>query len=167
MKRIAQYVADTTKNVKTYYRLLIGRISSVSSDGKIIHAEAESGGEVRDMKSILPYGISSSPLDNMMTQIIMNGNNYNSAMGVYDSNRPPALPGEIIIYNNNTTIKLDKEGNIKIDIDNGNKVSINGHTIFGGDKGVARYGDTVEVYVPDIGTCTGVITGASSNILID
>lgn len=92
----------------------IGKVSSVSGDGKLINAQTYQDGEARESRIVLPYGISSSALDGQLTQVIYNDDST-IVVGIIDKSRPSVAPGEIIIYSKGgAIIKLDKTGNITI-----------------------------------------------------
>ena len=106
------------------------KISSISGDGKTLNAQNSIDGEIRDIKTLSPYGISSSGVDGIDVQVIVNDNDNNMAVGVFDKNKPPVKPGEIIIYSaGGSSIKLDSSGTITI---KGNKIVIEGNTTVNG-----------------------------------
>jgi len=97
------------------YDHCIGSISSMPIDGKNPNVQVDVSSDSRSTLSILPYGISSSPLKGMLSQTINNNNQHVSSIGVFNRNRPATKPGETILYNKGTArIVLDINNNIKI-----------------------------------------------------
>lgn len=167
MNILTKTVSNINREMRNMYNTFVGVISSVSGNGKTINAEVNNSSEMRDMKMMTPYGISSSPVDGVLAQIVINNNQHNSVVGIYDDNKPDVVPGEVIIYNNyGTKITMGTDGNIAISIESNHKLTINGKAIYGGDKAIVRDGDSVSVDVPGIGVCSGTVT-ASSTILVD
>jgi hypothetical protein len=112
----------------------MGVASSIGGDGKIINGQDLSDREVRDLHIALPYGISSSGVDGIRTQIITNDNQNNVVVGVIDKNRPQVKSGCIIIYDKSgSSISLNGDGSITIKADtiniDGGIVNINGNRI--------------------------------------
>lgn len=72
-------------------------------------------GEIRGLKTIAPYGISSCPLSGMFAQMMINGDTNSVFLGVHNPKAPIAKPGEIILYSSGGAfIKLGSDGVITI-----------------------------------------------------
>lgn len=122
---------DWVSSVKSFERgvrkigMMMGIVSSVSNDGKIINAQSYLDGEVRELKVALPYGISSSAVDGLQVQVIVNDNDACVATGVVDKNRPSVLPGELMLYNKSgASIHLKANGDIVMKPGSGGKIYI-------------------------------------------
>lgn len=73
------------------------------------------GCEVRDVKVIAPYGISSCPKSGLFAQMIINDDANNTCVGVHNPSAPVAQPGEIILYSSGGAyIKLGADGVVTI-----------------------------------------------------
>lgn len=109
----------------------MGVASSIGGDGKIINGQSTNDGEIRDLSIVLPYGISSSGMDGMRIQVIINDNQNNVAVGVIDNKRPPVKSGCIIIYDKSgTSISLNGDGSVTI---KANTININSNIIINGN----------------------------------
>ena len=110
-------IASLMRNVErpTERNTNVGVASSISGDGSIINGQVTVDGEVRDLLIALPYGISSSGVDGVRLQVIVNDNKNNVAVGVIDKNRPPIRSGCIAIYDKSgSSITLNGDGTITI-----------------------------------------------------
>lgn len=95
----------------------MGVASSIAGDGKNVHGQNFSEGEVRDLFFALPYGISSSGIDGIRVQIIRNDNQNNVAVGVIDKDKPDVKSGCIIIYDKSgSQIKLNGDGTMQLKV---------------------------------------------------
>ncbi len=149
MKHITKMMRKANDKFDHMRKSAIDIISSIGKGGRTANVQTYNVSELRDIRIMLPYGISSSGLDDMMVQVIIEEKNI-SIVGTYDTDRPDVNPGEIIIYSKfGSSIKLDKNGDIIIN---------------NGGKAIARVDDTVEVNVPGIGTCTGKITSGNNKV---
>lgn len=93
----------------------IGSITSVSKDGLYVNIENIFDAETRDIMNMAPYGIVSSPPDGIVSQIIHNGENVNSCVGVFDEERPNVKPGEMSLYTKyGSSINMLEDGSIEI-----------------------------------------------------
>lgn len=99
--------------------------SAIGIDGKSINGQESFDGEVRPMKIMLPYGISSTALDGLQMQIMVNDNDNASSVGVFDPNRPYVAPGELRLYSAyGSMISLSADGSIIVSNKYGAKISL-------------------------------------------
>jgi len=117
LKKVAHSINGTV--------ILFGKISSITKDGKTLNIQNLLDGEIRDLSVMSPYGISSSGIDGISSQIIMNDNENNVVVGVYDKSKPTTKPGEIIIYSKfGQKIELKTDGEIKLTDNHGHSETL-------------------------------------------
>lgn len=94
--------------------LAFGKISSGTNSAVNIQNTVD--GDIRDLRIITPFGISSCSPTGLFAQMIVNDNINNVCIGVHDPKAPIAKSGEIIIYNGagNAYIKLGADGTVTI-----------------------------------------------------
>lgn len=110
-------IASLLRNVErpSERKTTMGVASSIAGDGQKINGQTTADGEIRDLLISLPYGISSSGMDGMRIQVIVNDNKNNVTVGVIDKNRPPVKSGCITIYDKSgATISLKGDGDVYI-----------------------------------------------------
>lgn len=98
MKNLYKDLANMHAGGNMSEQCTTGPISSISSDGKIVNVQTFSTGESRSNYNMTPYGISSGPKKGMLAQVIINDNDNTTVVGVQDSGKPDAAPGEVILY---------------------------------------------------------------------
>lgn len=82
-----------------------GRIASGTNS--LVNVQNTVDGEIRGLKMIAPYGISSCPTTGLFAQMIVNGDTNNVCVGVHNPKAPAAAPGEIVLYSSGSAhIKL-------------------------------------------------------------
>jgi phage gp45-like len=107
--KMMKQAQNTLKQVS----IAFGRISSGNSSTVNIQNTAD--GDIRDLRIITPYGISSCPTTGLFAQMIINDNTNNVCVGVHDPKAPVARAGEIILYSSGGAyIKLGADGIITI-----------------------------------------------------
>ena len=112
MKKISQAIKQVQEVTRKIRATAIDIITSISADGKTANTETFNSGELRDLKIMLPYGISSSTVDSTLAQVIINDKSA-SIVGVYDKNRPSVRPGELILYTKfDCQFKMLEDGSI-------------------------------------------------------
>lgn len=119
--RIGGMLSNINNKVK---KLIIpfGRVASGNSTK--LNIQNAVGSEVREVKVISPYGISSCPPSGLFAQMIINDNVNNTCVGVHNPQAPQANAGEIILYSvGGAKIKLGIDGTIILEgsTDNGTK----------------------------------------------
>lgn len=139
MKYLAKRMSEAKSSIDRSRPATLDSVTSVGGGGRYANVKTYDDAELRDLRIVLPYGISSSALDNMRVQVILNNDNGDaSIVGVHDIDRPAVANGEIIFYNSSgDMIKLTHSG---IDIVSSKPVTVNG-------KRIAVQGDQVEVTV--------------------
>jgi len=114
MKRWVTELNNLKRNAGSMISSILGTISSVSSGGKSANIESFKDSELRELRIMLPYGISSSALDGMTAQVMIN-DGHGTISGIYDTSRPNVKPGEIVIYSKyGAKITLSDDGKISI-----------------------------------------------------
>ena len=104
----------------------IGPVTSTDKGGHSANMSNLYNAQVRDAKTVMPYGISSRPTSGMKAQAVVNDNSDSTIVGVFDPNRPQVGVGEICLYSSsNARVYLKADGTVDI---SGN-VTINGRTI--------------------------------------
>lgn len=111
-----------------------GRITSANGDGSVNSLD-NSALECRNAKVVCPQGISATPLESVSGQIVENEENQ-SVIGVFDPNRPTARPGEIILYSGgaqisvyNGTINITGNVNITGSVAINGSLTVNGKSV--------------------------------------
>lgn len=90
-----------------------GRVASGTSTK--LNIQNTANGEVREVKVIAPYGVSSCPPSGLFAQMVINDDVNNTCVGVHNPKAPEAKPGEVIIYSSGGAyIKLDVDGTVTI-----------------------------------------------------
>lgn len=124
LKNLSKFVSNASRGMASSISSLLARVSAASSTGKTLNVESYGGSELRELKVMLPYGVSSSVPDDVLVQVIINGVS-NTVVGCHDSDRPSAKPGEVIIYSKSgASIKLDINGGITLVTKSGHSVSV-------------------------------------------
>lgn len=103
-------------------RLVIpfGRVASGTSTK--LNIQNTANGEVREVKVVAPYGVSSCPPSGLFAQMIINDDVNNTCVGVHNPKAPEAKPGEIVLYSSGGAyIKLGVDGSVTI---SGNRINI-------------------------------------------
>ena len=103
----------------------IGPLASTSAGGHNANVNNLYNSQVRNAKTVMPYGISSRPAGSVKAQTIVNDNSDSVVVGVYDPNRPQVGAGEVCLYSSgkcsiylsSTGIISIVSGNSNIDID--------------------------------------------------
>ena len=122
-------IASIIRNVErpSERKTSVGVASSIARDGMSVNGQTTADGEVRDLMIALPYGISSSGMDGMRIQVIINDNNNNVAVGVIDKGRPAVKSGCLKLYDKaGSSISLNGDGSIDI---NAKTINIDGERI--------------------------------------
>lgn len=118
----------------------VGVASSINGGGDTVNGQDTRDSENRGLSFALPYGISSSGIDGIRIQMILNDNQNNVAVGVIDDKKPKVKPGCIIIYDKaGSSISLNGDGTVTI---NANSIDIKGYATINGSR-IAKVGDTV------------------------
>lgn len=140
MTKAISYVKHGFENLRS---ATLDRITSIASNGRSANTETYNNSELRELRIVLPYGISSSALDGMVVQVIVNEENENDTIvGVIDGNRPSVKSGEVIIYSRfGSQIELLQDGNINIISDK--------HVSVISDKHVSVNCKTASISAPD------------------
>lgn len=130
-------IIKSVNNAARKIPILHGIISSGNS--KQVNIQNNVDSEIRDLKIVAPYGITSCPPDGLFAQMIINDSvtdNNNVCVGVHDPSAPSAETGEIVIYSSHsdTYIRIKKDGTItikasRVDIDITDGVYINGSRV--------------------------------------
>lgn len=90
-----------------------GRVASGTSTK--LNIQNTANGEVREVKVIAPYGVSSCPPSGLFAQMIINDDVNNTCVGVHNPKAPEAKPGEIVLYSSGGAyIKLGADGSVTI-----------------------------------------------------
>lgn len=115
MHKFAKMVASANNSIREFVSTF-GKITSVGAGGRKVNVSNDFGGEIRDAMMVTPYGIASCGIDGLFIQLCDNGDNdNNTAIGVFDPEKPAVQSGEIIIYNRHgDQIKLSAAGGIQI-----------------------------------------------------
>ena len=96
------------------------RVTTVAGNGHYANVEGYTNSEIRELSIMLPYGISSSALEGMGVQVILNSCNNGTIVGVMDNGRPRVKPGEVILYSSSgSRIEMLSDGKIKLVPGNG------------------------------------------------
>ena len=97
-----------------------GRVASGTSTK--LNVQNTANGEVRDVKAVAPYGVSSCPPSGLFAQMIINDDVNNTCVGVHNPKAPEAKPGEIVLYSSGGAyIKLSADGSVTI---SGSRINI-------------------------------------------
>lgn len=97
-----------------------GRVASGTSTK--LNIQNTANGEVREVKVVAPYGVSSCPPSGLFAQMIINDDVNNTCVGVHNPKAPEAKPGEVVIYSSGGAyIKLGADGSVTI---SGNRINI-------------------------------------------
>lgn len=114
MRRLDRVVQSVNSSHKR--ESYIGPLASTNAGGHNANVNNLHNSQVRDAKTIMPYGISSRAPSGVKAQAIVNGNNDNTVVGVYDKNRPEVDVGEICLYTEKggNSVYLQKDGTITI-----------------------------------------------------
>ena len=110
-----------------------GPLASTDNDGHIANVNNLSNSQI-DGQLMMPYGVSSKPKKGIMAQVVVNGDDSNAVVGVYDSKRPKVKTGEVCLYSSgNAKVYLTKDGDISIksgsssiSMDKNGNINING-----------------------------------------
>lgn len=93
----------------------VGPLASTSAGGHNANVNNLYNSQVRDAKTVMPYGISSRPLSGVKAQAVVNDNSDNVVVGVYDPKRPAVGVGELCLYSSGgCSIYLSSTGIISI-----------------------------------------------------
>ena len=76
----------------------VGPLASTSAGGHNANVNNLYNSQVRDAKTVMPYGISSRPSSGMKAQTVVNDNSDSAVVGVYDPARPKVGVGELCLY---------------------------------------------------------------------
>ena len=107
-------------NVIKRFVIPFGRVASGTSTK--LNIQNTANGEVREVKVVAPYGISSCPPSGLFAQMIINDDVNNTCVGVHNPKAPDAKPGEVIIYSSGGAyIKLGADGSVTI---SGSRINI-------------------------------------------
>jgi phage gp45-like len=124
MKHMSRAMNATSNAQDKLRPSTLDKVTVVGADGRT-STETYSGTELRELRVVLPYGISSSALDGMMVQVVINDNG-GTVVGVVDPDRPHTDQGETVVYSRyGATISLRSDGDIVMKTSNGNTISIN------------------------------------------
>lgn len=133
----------------------VGPLASTSAGGHNANVNNLYNSQVRDAKTVMPYGISSRPFSGVKAQTVVNDNSDNIVVGVYDPSRPKVSVGEICIYSSGgCSIYLTSTGEILIEsgntriVVNGSNIQIDGSINISEDveiNGDANIGKNIEV----------------------
>lgn len=93
----------------------IGPLASTSSGGHNANVNNLYNSQVRNAKMMMPYGVSSCPPSGIKAQAIVNNNNDNVVVGVYDPSRPMVNTGDICLYSSGgCAVHLSSLGEVSI-----------------------------------------------------
>lgn len=94
----------------------VGRVATVGDGGKSISVTNMNNSQLRNLVSVAPYGISSSPTSGLMSFVLVIGTGSKDGMiGVYDKDKPSCKPGECIVYSSGgATVKCTSKGKVMI-----------------------------------------------------
>lgn len=110
--KIGQMI-KSTRDISKRIVIPFGRIASGSNTK--VNVQNTVNGEVRDLKVITPYGVSSCPINGLFAQMIVNDDVNSVCVGTHDPSAPKANAGEIILYSSGGAyIKLGADGSITI-----------------------------------------------------
>lgn len=105
----------------------MGPLTSTDNGGHTANVNNLYNSQVRDAKTVMPYGISSRSPSGLKAQAIVNDNSDSAIVGVYDPNRPQVGVGEICLYSSGgCSVYLKADGSVDI---RGKNVTINGKSI--------------------------------------
>lgn len=77
----------------------VGRVSTVGNGGRSVSVTNMNSSQLRNLKPIMPYGISSSPPTGLMAFVLVSDNSSKDGIiGVYDPNKPSCTPGNCMMY---------------------------------------------------------------------
>ena len=110
--KIGKMLSQTNNTIK---RLVIpfGRVASGTNTK--LNIQNTANGEVREVKVVAPYGVSSCPPSGLFAQMIINDDINNTCVGVHDPKAPTAKSGEIVLYSSGGAyIKLGADGSVTI-----------------------------------------------------
>lgn len=126
-------IVKQAQNTINILAMTFGVISS-SKSRNYVNIQNVIDNEIRDVKVVGPFGIVSRPPTGLFAQMILNGSDNNSCVGVHDPNAPEVSDGEIIVYNRPKDNDPTKRAYIKLD-ENG-KITV--------------YGSSIEYHVNDV-----------------
>lgn len=107
-------------NVIKRFVIPFGRVASGTSTK--LNIQNTANGEVREVKVVAPYGVSSCPPSGLFAQMIINDDVNNTCVGVHNPKAPEAKPGEIVLYSSGGAyIKLGADGSVTI---SGSRINI-------------------------------------------
>lgn len=128
MKHMIKHISDSTNRLQKLRPSTIDGISSVSDIDNTINTETHIKSELRDVRIVSPYGISSRPVGNIKVQVIRNGG-IDTAVGVIDPKKPDAPIGGSVLYDSaGNVVKLDNK-QIVIRHISGTNITITGGSI--------------------------------------
>ena len=106
-------IIKTTKDISKRIVIPFGRIASGSNTK--VNIQNAVNGEVRELKVITPYGISSCPINGLFAQMIINDDVNSVCVGTHDPSAPKVNAGEIMLYSSGGAyIKLSADGSVII-----------------------------------------------------
>ena len=121
----------------------VGPLASTSAGGHNANVNNLYNSQVRDAKTVMPYGVSSRPPSGVKAQTIVNDNSDNVVVGIYDPARPKVGVGEVCLYSaGGCAVYLSANGIITIESGNNrivvskSSISINGSVDISEDVGV-------------------------------
>ena len=121
MKSMVRNMSKTENRAKDAGRTnTFGKVTSTNMGGKLANVETNSGSEIRELTITLPYGMSSSAIDGMVVQVVLNSANDGTVVGIIDSKRPVVSPGQTILYDKSgSRIEMLGDGTIRLVPGNG------------------------------------------------
>lgn len=112
MKSFVKNMQDIKKITNKSIESVMNTITLIFSSGKSANIKNNANSELRDVKFVSPYGISSSGYNGLRVAIVYDGD-IPYIVGVYDQNKPEIDLGTITIYNEfGVSIDLNKNGEI-------------------------------------------------------
>lgn len=117
--KMGKMLSQASNAIKRFV-IPFGRVASGTSTK--LNIQNTANGEVREVKVVAPYGVSSCPPSGLFAQMIINDDVNNTCVGVHNPKAPEAKPGEIVLYSSGGAyIKLGADGSVTI---NGKRINI-------------------------------------------
>lgn len=163
MRRIDQALRSVANNHRQ--ENYVGPLTSTRSGGHNANVNNLYNSQVRDARTVMPFGISSNPLSGVKAQTVVNDNSDNVVVGVYDPSRPPVGAGEICLYSTgNCTVYLSSGGIVSIESGSSNiDVERNKISIYNGSSEIEIKSSDINIMSGD----TNIQIKNSGDIIID